>query len=86
MGVARFRSGLGCSAGDRADHHLQQRGHGQTSKPMSNGTCMHIKSRLIVAVGKKKSTPDKTAPGRLDHLGSVSRLEPTDRRVIDVVA
>jgi hypothetical protein len=38
MGLARFRSGLGCSTGDRADHHLRQRAHGQTSKPMSNVT------------------------------------------------
>src|SRR5262249_55744577 len=36
-------------------------------------------------VGKKKATPDKTTPGRSDHLGSVPRLEPTDRRVIDGV-
>jgi len=27
-----------CSAGDRADHHLRQRCHEQTSKPMSNVT------------------------------------------------
>src|SRR5262245_58122476 len=58
-------------------------GHGQTSKPMSNGTCMHIKSRLIVA-GRQEKVHARQI-GRSDHLGSVSRLEPTDRRVIDSV-
>src|SRR5215471_9133708 len=35
---------------------------------------------------EKTFTPGKTTPSRSDHLGSVPRLEPTDRRVIDGVA
>src|SRR5215472_19237867 len=50
---------------------------------MSNGTCMHIKSRLIVA-GRQEKVHARQID-RSDHLGSVSRLEPTDRRVIDSV-
>jgi hypothetical protein len=34
---------------------------------------------------RKKPTADKTTPARSDHLDSVPRLEPTNRRVIDVV-
>src|SRR5215831_15761423 len=34
---------------------------------------------------EKLSRPPKQPPGRSDHLGSVPRLEPTDRRVINGV-